>query len=819
MTEKEIKHRIGKFLPKVVRLRDTLQRPEDSVLIQFIEVFLEAGARFWATVDRQSPATIEKLREQLAELKYWTDLVGILRDEKTIEVQKIIWEAEHIQFLIECYLGDRELGERKPEGPEREVREERESVAEQSSPTRKPAQTPEDATYTEEEEQLPAAIETSRDEGPPAEASWEETPPAETPPVEMFPVETPGDQTPPVEPPREETTEEEEPAREATTAETPIPQERAREEAQESEKEPAPEPVFPPPSLEGSTQNILIVTSKYDDVDKVRWMLAQSIFSSYQLVACETLAEALNQLEHQKFTAVLLELSLPDSSGLETIIQLREKDSKVPVILIGGADEKNLQTKALQYDAQDFVFREEWNAALLQRAIRYGISIKAAEHHATSDNLTGLANRSLMEQQLRTAVAQAKRSSGTQLIAVLFLDLDYFKRINDSYGHAAGDKALKLVAGRLQENVRESDSVARHGGDEFVVLLTQLTDEFGATRVAQKILTSVSRPIQIDSQEVFITASIGISIFPNDGSDPQTLVQNADSAMYRAKEAGRNQFQFFQPEINIEVTRQETLKEDLAQGLEDRQFFLLYQPLIEIKSGELVSVEALLRWQHPRFGLLRPEHFLAFAESGSFINTVDRWVARNACSQLVQWYKPGLARFPIRLNISRNHLNWSGFLNYLKDLLPMVGLEPKNVVLEIPESSLKMESLPVESFFKEASKFGVRISLDDFGTARSSIASLKKFQVSTLKIDRSIIQQLESDPIAKAIIKATISMAHDLGVKTIAEGVEKDSELEFLKAAGCDYLQGYYSGRPMPGPAFENFLQEARPEGIIPDYR
>ena len=411
------------------------------------------------------------------------------------------------------------------------------------------------------------------------------------------------------------------------------------------------------------------------------------------------------------------------------------------------------------------------------------------------DALTGLHNRTFLRQVLAKALASTRRQD--QKTAVLFLDLDRFKIINDSLGHSFGDLLLQQVAERLKRCVREEDTVARVGGDEFLIVLAALESVTEATIAADRILNGIAAEFLIEDQRLNVTCSIGVSIFPEHGMDGETLIKNADAAMYCAKEKGRNTFQFFTEDMNIQVVERLTLENSLRLALQRKELFLVYQPQMEIASGMIVGVEALLRWQHPERGLVPPDKFIRVAESSGLIMPIGEWVLREACSQVRQWQDAGLLVVPVAVNVSAVQFRQGDFLTVIKKVLSETGLSPEYLELELTESTLLSNVNVMFPMLEELRTMGLKLAIDDFGTGYSSLSYLRQFPVSKLKIDRSFVQDVVLNSDDAAITAAIISMAKGLNLKVIAEGVETGAQMAFLRAHQCDEIQGYYFSRPL----------------------
>lgn len=419
------------------------------------------------------------------------------------------------------------------------------------------------------------------------------------------------------------------------------------------------------------------------------------------------------------------------------------------------------------------------------------------------DALTGLPNRALLQDRMNQMIAWANRDQ--KRFSVLFLDLDRFKYVNDSMGHGIGDKLLQHVAERLQGCVREGDTIARIGGDEFLILLRD-ADAQGAGLVAAKILQALEMTYRIDELEVFTHASIGISVYPDNADDVDKLIKYADTAMYRAKEEGRNNFQFFGAEMNVRSTMLFSLEKDLRLALERQAFSLHYQPQADLQTGMICGAEALLRWKHPEKGFVSPAEFIPVAEDTGQIIPIGEWVLRTACTQLAGMREAGLPVFPVSVNLSIRQLRLPNLAARVTGILRETGLQPSDLELEITEGAMMTHVQSAVAFLEEMRKLGVQLAIDDFGTGFSSLSYLKKLPVTKLKIDQSFVRDIETDENDAAIVRSIIGLGHQFKLKVISEGTETREQLEFLRANGCDQIQGYYFSRPLPADQFIAFV-------------
>ncbi len=426
-----------------------------------------------------------------------------------------------------------------------------------------------------------------------------------------------------------------------------------------------------------------------------------------------------------------------------------------------------------------------------------------AKFLAYHDALTGLPNLQLIQDRLERAIRQADHAD--QKMALMVVDLDRFKAINDSLGHGMGDQLLVEVGKRLCESVDETDTVSRQGGDEFLILLPSLADPEACITLLGQLMLGLSAPFRIDGTELTLTASVGIALFPDDGADLEALHQKAEMAMYWAKDAGRNTYRFFDAEMNKEAVDQLSLHFGLRQALQTQQFFLCFQPQIEIASGELTGAEALIRWQHPELGLVSPMRFIPAAEESGLIVPLGEWVLREACHEAVRWQTAGYA-LTVAVNLSALQFKRGDIEQSVMHALADSGLDPGLLELELTESILLQDTEKVLATVIRLKHMGVKLSIDDFGTGYSSLSYLKRFKVDKLKIDQSFIRDLATDPDDAAIVRAVIQMARSLGLRTIAEGVESQQALDHLRLYHCDEAQGYHYARPMPAQEFLAFI-------------
>ncbi|MEO6596413.1 MAG: EAL domain-containing protein, partial [Planctomycetota bacterium] len=430
-------------------------------------------------------------------------------------------------------------------------------------------------------------------------------------------------------------------------------------------------------------------------------------------------------------------------------------------------------------------------------------------HSAEHDFLTGLPNRVLLND--RTAIAIALAHRHTKHVAMLFLDLDGFKHINDSLGHPVGDKLLQSIAKRLLDCVRDADTVSRQGGDEFVVLLSEVERAEDAAIAARRMLQAVAEPHSINQHDLHVTTSIGVSVYPDDGDHAETLIRNADTAMYRAKEDGRQGYRFFKPAMNVRAVERQSMEVALRRALERQEFTLHFQPKVDLCSGAITGAEALIRWTHPGRGAIPPAQFIPVAEDCGLIVRIGNWVLRKACEQAGAWVKAGLPATTMAVNVSALEFWNDGFLPGLFCILDETGLDPASLEIELTESVLMKRAESAASILQTLRDRGVKVAIDDFGTGYSSLGYLRKFPIDALKIDQSFVRQIAAACDDATIVTAVIGMARSLKLRTVAEGVESLGELQFLQAHQCDEAQGHYFSPPVPVQEFAKLLASGIP--------
>jgi len=684
---------------------------------------------------------------------------------------------------------------------------------------------------------------------------------------------------------------------------------------------------------------VLLIEGDPADAKVIQAALADARYGPFDVESVRQLSDGYERLGKEGIGAVLVDLFLPDSQGIETLDKLLLAAPHVPILVLSGPGDEDIAMQALQRGAQDYLLKGELTSHSLSRALRNMIERKAVEealfiekeraqvtlnsigdavlstdisgnvtylnlaaesltgwsreeasrrpvaevfqiidgatrqparnpmelavqqnktvgltancilirrdglesaiedsaapihdrrgqvtgavivfhdvtaaramslrmsHLAQHDCLTDLPNRLLLNDRLTRAIASARRNGNR--LAVLFLDLDRFKDINDSLGHAIGDKLLQSVTERLVARVRGSDTVSRQGGDEFVVLLSKLEHPEDAAVCAKKMLTALTAPHRIAQHDVHVTVSIGVSTYPEDGQDAETLVKSADTAMYQAKENGRNNYEFFRQEMNVRAVERQSLEGSLSRALERHEFVLHYQPKINLEKGAITGAEALIRWLHLDRGLIPPAQFVPIAEDTGLLLPIGQWVLHEACRQARAWLDAGLRPVPVAVNISAVEFRDKGFLEGVRAILKDTRLEPRYLELELTESVLMQHAESAASVLQALKAMGVQLAVDDFGTGYSSLSYLRRFPIDTLKVDRSFVRQITANADDAIIARAVISMGKSLKLRVVAEGVETREQLAFLQGQRCDEGQGYYFSRPVVAEQFAKLL-------------
>lgn len=563
---------------------------------------------------------------------------------------------------------------------------------------------------------------------------------------------------------------------------------------------------------------VLLVGGDEDDHVIIRDLLSGISGTGYDIEWVATHDAAIEVVRHNRHDVCLIDYHIGERTGLEFVREAIKIGCNAPMIMLTGQEDRKVCIETMKAGAVDYLIKGKIDAFVLERSIHYAIERKKAQERvlflAYYDDVTSLPNRLLFRDRVRQAIAHANRYK--KQFAVLYLDLDNFKQVNDTLGHSAGDLLLKEAADRLSNCVRKSDSIVRYtteelatvarlGGDEFIVLLTEIARAYDAAKVAQRILDMLSKPFKLEGHEIFISASIGITIYPVDGEDIETMLKNADIAMYHAKNKGKNNFQFYEQTMNIAVSENLTLENNLRNALAHKEFLLYYQPRIDIRTKKITANEALMRWQRSNTEIVPPAKFIPLAEKTGLIIPMGEWLLHTASTQNKAWQASGLSHTFMSVNISGEQFKQQDFIKTITQALDKSALDPKYLELEITESILQ-DADAVIPIMRKLKTMGIRISLDDFGMGYSSFKYLKSFPLDVIKIDRYFISDVAANPDSEAIIKAIIAMAHALKLKVVAEGVETEQQQQFLHEFGCEEIQGYLITPPLPAEEATKFL-------------
>jgi diguanylate cyclase (GGDEF)-like protein len=559
---------------------------------------------------------------------------------------------------------------------------------------------------------------------------------------------------------------------------------------------------------------VLLVDDDEDDYIMTRDLLDDVRERDYTIEWVPRFEDAVDKIANEQYDIYLFDYRLGEKTGIDLLRYALESGCKAPIILLTGQGDSEIDIEAMKAGAADYLPKNEINSGMLDRSIRYAIQHKRSEERirrmAYYDPLTNLPNRSLFHDRLRQAVAHGERHSLN--MAVLFLDLDNFKRVNDTLEHRIGDLLLQEVAERLSGCLRSSDTVSRQsaetasstvarlGGDEFTILLPEIDSMDCVARVARRILNVVAKPFRLEGHEVFVTGSIGIAVFPDDGRDMDTLLKNADTAMYHAKEHGKNNFQFYKRSMNASAFERMTLENDLRKAIEQDEFMLYYQPRLDLPTGKICAMEALIRWNNPERGVVSPADFIPLAEESGLIIPIGEWVLRSACRQLNIWQRNEAPEMlvAVSMNISGKQFRQESLVQTIERILQDYDIEPDKLEVEITESVMMKNAELTMTTLERLKEMGVRLSMDDFGTGYSSFNYLKRFPLDVIKIDKSFVKDVNNNEEDAAIVRAIIAMARSLKLRVIAEGVETPDQLRFLQENGCDEIQGYLLSPPVP---------------------
>jgi diguanylate cyclase (GGDEF)-like protein len=538
-----------------------------------------------------------------------------------------------------------------------------------------------------------------------------------------------------------------------------------------------------------------------DDVGDARFLracLTRQGLDAADLTHVSNMRDAIAAIGATAFDVVLLDLNLPDATGHECVERIQSANPEVPIVVLSGQGDEDFAVEILNRGVQDYLVKWEGDGRIILRSIRYAIERKRSESRlnylASYDSLTGVPNRQYFQDHLDRVTRHATRYG--RKLGVLFLDLDRFKIVNDTLGHKAGDRVLQVVVARLRSVIRSDDLLARLGGDEFAVLIEDVNGPLELESAATNILKAFEEPFEVDGRAFSITASVGITVYPSDNRDPLALLNNADIAMYQAKDLGRNNFKFFTQTMHEELIRYHVLEGDLKNALQNEEFELVYQPQVRLDDRKVYAFEALLRWNHPTRGLVGPDEFIPIAEQNGYIVPIGNWVLDEACRQLNAWSNAGFDLPRIAINISPRHFHQADFYGQVAQTLAKNGIPAELIELELTEGSLMKDTTQVQECLWALKQLGVRLAIDDFGTGYSCLSYLRQFPIDVLKIDRSFVNDIGVSEGGQAICGVIVSIAKCLGIDAVAEGVETERQLEFLVEQGCECAQGYLFGKP-----------------------
>jgi len=569
-------------------------------------------------------------------------------------------------------------------------------------------------------------------------------------------------------------------------------------------------------SVEIQKPKVLII----DDEEQIRRLLIDLFTDVYDCCEAASAEEALAALSHQTFDLVISDIDMGQMSGLELVPRVHSISPDTVVVMISGNQDIEFAIKALRVGAFDYITKPieiRHVEASVERALKHSDLLKEKRRYkeqledllqqrtaevdwlAYYDTVTQLPNRALFEDRLTQAVSIAKVNG--QTLGVLFISLDQFKKVNDSLGHGPGDGLLREFAARLKSCISKSDTVARFGNDEFALLRTQIKGTEDVIETIASLSQVLKFAFDLPGHELYATVSVGVSLFPLDGDDSHTLLKNAGAALYKAKRSGGANYQFFTADMHELASRRLAFETNLRRALQNQEFLLHYQPRVSVDSLQITGVEALVRWQHPQLGLVSPSEFIPLAEDTGLIVPIGEWVLREACEQNRRWQKQGFAPVQMAVNISARQFHDQHLPQTVIRILDESGLSPTHLELELTESSIMQNAEFAEGVLNRWKNMGIKISIDDFGTGFSSLASLKRLPIDALKIDQSFVRDANTDADDAAIVMAIITLAHNLRLRVVAEGVETEEQLRFLQLLRCDEIQGNFFTKPLPADA------------------
>ena len=545
-----------------------------------------------------------------------------------------------------------------------------------------------------------------------------------------------------------------------------------------------------------------------DDDPSIRLMVRHVLESEdFDIVEAADGLEAIKAVEKHHPALILLDAVMPGIDGFTTCQQIKDNGhTDIPVMMITGLDDDASVERAYEVGAIDFITKPiKW--AVLKHRVKSVVAKVIAERKvqllAYRDTLTNLPNRLLFADRLEQAVIRAERSRSS--MALMLVDIDDFKLVNDSFGHEAGDKLIKAVGLLISRSLRRADTIARLGGDEFAVIIEGIDSHEDAISIADNLTTILEHNVRLDDQETYTSASIGISVYPDDGKDARTLLKNADTAMFRAKESGRHCFQFYKPEMSVNAMERLDLENSLKAAFENDEFVIHYLPIVDIDKSEIVGVEGLLRWQHPDKGMIHPSDFIPNVEDSGLIIALGDWVVHSVCKQIRVWQDAGLKDQRVSINLAPRQFKEQDLVTLFTQAILENKIEGSSLSVEITERTLIDNIGEVEGTLQKLRDLGIKVMLDDFGTGYASLAYLKEFPVDVVKIDRSFIAGIPDSEEDTVVVDAISGLTRGLKLELLAEGVENERQLNVLKGLGCQYGQGYYWSKPLPADEYEQF--------------
>ena len=564
---------------------------------------------------------------------------------------------------------------------------------------------------------------------------------------------------------------------------------------------------------------VLLVEDDDRAARQLKRVLADVVACDIRMTEVRRLTDAKQALADNSYNVVLLNLSLPDSLGFEALWQLRERASETPIVIFTAAEDEHVARAALNSGAHDYIVKDQFDGTQISRVLHYAArasgSGATAARRTQHDELTGLPNLALFEDRLETALAHARRHR--KRVAVHIIDLDGFKAISDTWGSPASDELLLATAARLRETVRETDTVARLGYDEFGVVQTDLDDPQSAAVLADKLINATAQPLDIGEKTAQVSVAIGIAVHPQNGGTTAELVRNAELAFRQSKQSTTSRYQFFDPETDTAIAARAQHRREFTASLEQKQFVVHYQPQIEINTRRIHGVEALVRWRHPQRGFMRPDEFVPAAEHDGLIAPLGKWVLERTLQQLGDWRGAGLPDITVAFNVSAFELLRSDIYETIVRALDECATEPSLLELEFDDTILtRHEFLSVEPALTRLADIGVRMAVDDFGSGAGALMFLRDLPITTVKIDQSLTREIGEDTKIEALVRAISSLGQGSPYHVLAEGVETDRQLKFLGDAGCNSVQGYYFGPAVPGELIALRLAEQAKQTVAP---